>query len=751
MNIKTLYIIPNAYYSIGADCHPYEEREYQKKCIDKVLEIFDKGEDSFRWTCSSLSVVSDYLRTCDETSKKKFKDAVKKGKIEVTGFSCNHSSFMSKIAGISSVCAINTEKKADLNVKSLMQSSVGGVNSECVKFACKEGAEYLWLTFDESLAQTRESLPYVFNWRISVKDKVFVWADSDERDFYSLVFADKGMSFNGRTYPNVDDKLAKVIDFSDNDRMILMSSRLCGKLEDIEKRSKYNASVYPVSFTGGDGYNNIKAIEKLIPFVDKWNELGLMPRLEFATVSHALKEVENEVKNNNLPSLTGEWIDFINQASSMPREIAVLRATERKLLTTLSLPVDDIKGENGTFSSLYNDLMIFSENTFRPDNRVENFSPEECFTYKLNRLNLAKTKADMLYNLRVNKFFENEEDGYLYVYNGSKIPFKGLVTFPLNEKERNYYCVVNTDTEKSELLTELEGKGQFYAEIPANTVSKYRLSEEIGTDTSSIRLPVITVDELGFPVEVLWGDTRFNSSALGEFCAVCVDSETKREVTSLLYKEKDIDKKNALVRHYSIVYQSEFGTCERTEDDNFIRFEQPFTNESLINGKRIVTVWKKTPRVTVKVLIDRNPTEEPETYYLKFLLDNVNSTAVTSSGNRVFEVGRGQLSYSDFDSMTIDGWIAYPYDNMMFCTKEAPVISFGGANYFTSKSFTNSDLGCLFSCIFNNTFNDKCNREFSGQMEFTYDIIVGTKCDDFTADKEIYNSCYAEPVVYSKV
>ena len=74
----------------------------------------------------------------------------------------------------------------------------------------------------------------------------------------------------------------------------------------------------------------------------------------------------------------------------------------------------------------------------------------------------------------------------------------------------------------------------------------------------------MTVDELGCPTEIVWGDIKFSASALGEFCAVCTDSETKREVTASLYADKDADMKNSLVRHYSIIYQSEFGPAVRT-------------------------------------------------------------------------------------------------------------------------------------------------------------------------------------------
>ena len=57
----------------------------------------------------------------------------------------------------------------------------------------------------------------------------------------------------------------------------------------------------------------------------------------------------------------------------------------------------------------------------------------------------------------------------------------------------------------------------------------------------------------------------------------------------------------------------------------------------------------------------------------------------------------------------------------------------------------------MFSCIFNNTYNNFCNREFGGTASFTYDIFAGMKTDDFAADKAVYTTVYTSPVVYSEL
>ena len=168
MNVKTLYVIPTARYSIGATQHSFAEKEYQRRMLDTVLSM--TGDDSpFRWTCASAAVVSDYLRSADDITKKTFYSAVEKGFIEVCGTGYDHSSFMSDITLIKSVETLDSETWKKLSVHSVMQLGVGGVNSSAIKRACEKGAEYLWVGIDEKSAQMRHPLPFAFNWRVTVK------------------------------------------------------------------------------------------------------------------------------------------------------------------------------------------------------------------------------------------------------------------------------------------------------------------------------------------------------------------------------------------------------------------------------------------------------------------------------------------------------------------------------------------------------------------------------------------------------
>ncbi len=76
MNVKTLYVIPTARYSIEQRNIPFAEKEYQRRMLDTVLSMTD--DSPFRWTCASAAVVSDYLRSADDITRKTFYSAVEK-------------------------------------------------------------------------------------------------------------------------------------------------------------------------------------------------------------------------------------------------------------------------------------------------------------------------------------------------------------------------------------------------------------------------------------------------------------------------------------------------------------------------------------------------------------------------------------------------------------------------------------------------------------------------------------------------
>ena len=120
MNVKTLYVIPTARYSIGGTQHPYEEKEAQRRILDAILSA-ESDDADLRWTCSSASVVSDYLRSSDELTKKTFFSAVEKGVIEVCGFGYDHSSFMSDVTLMKSVETLDSEMWKKLGIHSVMQ------------------------------------------------------------------------------------------------------------------------------------------------------------------------------------------------------------------------------------------------------------------------------------------------------------------------------------------------------------------------------------------------------------------------------------------------------------------------------------------------------------------------------------------------------------------------------------------------------------------------------------------------------
>ncbi len=166
-------------------------------------------------------------------------------------------------------------------------------------------------------------------------------------------------------------------------------------------------------------------------FVDTWNNLGLIPRLETATVSTALREVEKEITNTNLLSLTGEWSDGINQAASMPREIALLRDTERKFRATLAMPAFNAHRENRFADSIASDLCVFSEKKLSVPTSVYSLPKKaDTFNYKRSRLSLAAAKTECWYSDRIKNYFEQSDSGMVHVFNTGKSLYRGLVSFP---------------------------------------------------------------------------------------------------------------------------------------------------------------------------------------------------------------------------------------------------------------------------------------------------------------------------------
>ncbi len=93
----------------------------------------------------------------------------------------------------------------------------------------------------------------------------------------------------------------------------------------------YPHDVLTISVTHQWRMDNDPPFPHLAEFVAAWNKLGLKPELRFATVSQAVRAMEEAI-GDKVPEHTGGFTDWwANGTASAPREVAASRLAKHLL------------------------------------------------------------------------------------------------------------------------------------------------------------------------------------------------------------------------------------------------------------------------------------------------------------------------------------------------------------------------------------------------------------------------------------
>ena len=749
MEVKTVGIVCHMVYRVGYDKSTYAALEEQKRSINQAIELINRTSDlpqeaRFCFTCAAAAPVYAYIRGIDESGRRQLQEVVSSNRMEICGLSHNLSAITGENEIKQSVDWLPAETWGAFHIQSVMQQAVGGMSQSAAAKLCKKGVKYVWAGLNGAYVHVHKPMPFYFNWRLSVKEKLFVWTDYIEHNLCNLLW-EQGENKVQNSQIDCLTETKSLLDVDDAD-IVNMHAHLKNEIEKMEAEG-LSISMLPVSFTGDFGCNRFASFEDLSEFVMRWNSMGLKPVLKITTLSSALSELSTELSHQNIPTYTGAWGDgLINGCASMPREISTYKDIQRLHKIVKKIVEPDLQTER-ILDGISRDLCIFAENTFacKQQETFSDFTTE----YKKYKLHTSKVKLDYLYTDAVQGIFAKEISSGLYLFNVNAIAYEGVVRIPCSQIGDTFAYVLNMGKNSYQKLYYEDGFACFYVKLDAKEKAVFQFEKnDYIIDYNPISLPVVTTDSNGFPEEVVWSDgNKVSIPVFGELEVMFIDSRTPRDVVARIFYERSAVTRDSLITHYLSEYKTEYALTERIDRDYAILFKQEFKNAALRSGKRVITVWKDVSRVSVDICIDRLPNPEPQAIYAKF--DYMQKGAVVSSaGGHVFEVGRGQISGTYADAVAVDGWVAYPYSNLLFMQKDTSVLSFGSSNFLANRHDYHAE-GPVYACLFNNTVDESYQTDFSGKQTYSFDLFY-QPCDDFYKDKLFTDAVYTEPVKYLK-
>jgi hypothetical protein len=758
----------------------------------------------FAWTCETLLPVWDWWQQASSSRRDCFLQAVDVGLIDVMGLPFNTTAFLSAGEWDHMMKWIPRDLWDRFRISCAMQNDINGLHTGGMMKMMNSGVHNLWVGPNSWKGRPPLPVPSLFWWKMPDGRRLFVWLNPAYCNGYYLF----NPNWREGPVPDSNDlryRAPREGDFFKADEESIRAAHtLCSqKIAIIEGSASGEAEMnrggftknkvggaYPyenlcVSLTNQWRMDNDPPFYPVRAFVEKWNTLGLEPKLRLVTATQALDFIRNEA-GGLAEQYAGEWPDWwANGTPSMPVELSASRKAKR-LLENARSPVFGVGTGNEDreleTAAWYN-LCMFDEHTYGSwasiaypysvkvrAARIE----KDLFAYR------GLDNAEELLAVKAARLCDTGEKG-IFAINPDTRPYRGWIELPVNCLRGEYAAIKNSATGEEIPLLFAEGRKElvrpespdmlgdenisqtFADKLPRQTVKAWLEKLPPCSVTRFIPLagdcpvaahtavppPEIRLDDSGWPVYLRFtGEpSPLLDGRLGDFFSVTAEGLAPRWIFNDIFDHEDPQTRQRMAAEQLREIKGSYTeAARRSEDEHEIFFIQNFSHPSLVWGKRILRIHKTEKRVAVTLRINRRSTMNPEIYYGLFSPAGTAAVPVVSNAGQAFHPGVEQIPGGCMDYYVIDEWIRYQKaaDGWLLVSRDAPVVSFGKPYVSQRISRLPEDAGIALFMLFNNTWNTNFAADSHGIMEFAFDL---AHCPA-TEDAEILaRSAVASPLV----
>ena len=253
--------------------------------------------------------------------------------------------------------------------------------------------------------------------------------------------------------------------------------------------------------------------------------------------------------------------------------------------------------------------------------------------------------------------------------------------------------------------------GRFWAdELPPESVTRYVLVDTLVNTCSAGEVPDVVLDGSGWPVSVTWKGMEYplyeGEIGLLRSCSMVSGGWWSGNAE--------------LEEHFS-------GRTQAVREDTpySVRFTQKMENALVNSAIRFIEIYKKEPRVHVKVIYDRklHPQRVSEVHYVEFPLPDIVREIKTSNGGSVFTPFKDNIDNTCKSFYVTDAWVSYGSSDgtRVWSSASTPIVTFGNTEYYKNpESLQNSNR--LLSMVYNNGWGTNFPMEYSGDVVCEYDL-----------------------------
>jgi hypothetical protein len=428
-----VYVMPHSHVDVGYTNVQAKVLAIHMNNIDEAIKIAARTANypaaaRFKWNTEALWVVDKYLAAASEEKKQVFRDAVKKGWINLDGAYANTNTSATSAAQLLQLfyTGVHLAKDDGIAIHTMFQGDVPGASWGLSAQADITGIHYFLSAPNASdrIGSSGQWRDKPFYWRSpSGKQQLLFWQSSP----YSI-----GYTLKGSKIPNfftIEDPKPYYTGKPEENFLNPYLFDYLAKLED----SPFPYDMTLLTWAMSD---NAPIDPELPDAVKAWNERYASPQLIITSVKQFFGDFEAAWKDK-IPVIAGDyteyWTDGIGSAA---RETAMNRNASDRLQQAGAIWA--LKNKTGypadSFHNIWTDLIMFNEHTWGAYNSVsEPTDPKAAAQWAYKQAFALNAQAGSLALLHSSTLSNTDRTtGAIDVYNTIDHPRTTLVTIPAN-------------------------------------------------------------------------------------------------------------------------------------------------------------------------------------------------------------------------------------------------------------------------------------------------------------------------------
>ncbi|NLR59477.1 glycoside hydrolase [Chitinophaga polysaccharea] len=431
-----VYVMPHSHVDVGYTNVQSKVLSIHMNNIDEAIKIAARTanyppEARFKWNTEALWVVDKYLATASPDKQAAFRDAIKKGWINLDGAYANTNTSATSAAQLLHLFGTGARlaRQYDMSIHTMFQGDVPGASWGLTSQADITGIHYFLSAPNASDRIGSSGLwrDKPFYWQSpSGQQKVLFWQSSP----YSI-----GYTLKGSKIPNFftveDPKPYYTGKPSEN----FLNPYLFDYLAQLEQR-RFPYDMTLLTWAMSD---NAPIDPELPDAVKAWNERYASPQLVITSVKQFFTDFENTWKNR-IPVLSGDYTEYWTDGiASAARETAINRNASDRLQQAGAIWAlrDKPAYPADSFNKTWTDLIMFNEHTWGAYNSVSDpADPKAIAQWQFKQAFALEAQTQSAALLQQSTSNHNTVANAIDVYNPIDHPYTSVVKVPATLSSR---------------------------------------------------------------------------------------------------------------------------------------------------------------------------------------------------------------------------------------------------------------------------------------------------------------------------